>query len=357
MIVNNKLLIEDDAKIRYPHLGKLFCLSSDFDPATVTPIDVYYSLYYNVENFSLLDRKMFMFDSSVRWDEHYNFGQYGEVLIENEKDIDERFFAKENLISDSEGEKKSKKKKGNDIEGNTSDIDDDEGDETYEEIEISKIKKTWQKRIEFAFGTVKKSGGKGVGFEEDFANLKLEKLKEAQLDWKTILNDALSNEICDYSFTPVDKRYSDSDFFLPDFNETDTVVKDVLFMVDTSGSIDIKALTVAFSEIKGAIEQFKGKLTAKLGFFDYHVKKVVDFDTVDDLMKIKPIGGGGTDFFSVFEYVEKLGVEQISQIIILTDGEAPYPDEEMAKGIPVLWLINNKKETPPWGKIARIIVK
>ena len=26
----------------------------------------------------------------------------------------------------------------------------------------------------------------------------------------------------------------------------------------------------------------------------------------------------------------------------------------MAKGIPVLWLINNNDATPPWGMIARI---
>jgi len=41
-------------------------------------------------------------------------------------------------------------------------------------------------------------------------------------------------------------------------------------------------------------------------------------------------------------------------IIILTDGYAPFPDESMALGIPVLWLLNNEKVEPPWGKIARI---
>ena len=40
-------------------------------------------------------------------------------------------------------------------------------------------------------------------------------------------------------------------------------------------------------------------------------------------------------------------------IIILTDGECLYPDESIAKDIPVLWLINNDKITPPWGRVAR----
>lgn len=43
-------------------------------------------------------------------------------------------------------------------------------------------------------------------------------------------------------------------------------------------------------------------------------------------------------------------------IIILTDGIAPFPQEKLAGGIPVLWLLNNEKANPPWGKVARIKV-
>ena len=43
-----------------------------------------------------------------------------------------------------------------------------------------------------------------------------------------------------------------------------------------------------------------------------------------------------------------------ASIIILTDGYAPFPREQAAAGIPVLWLLNNDTVTPPWGKTARI---
>ena len=43
-------------------------------------------------------------------------------------------------------------------------------------------------------------------------------------------------------------------------------------------------------------------------------------------------------------------------IVILTDGFAKFPREEMSNGIPVLWIIDNEDVTPPWGKIARIKV-
>lgn len=356
MIINRKLLKNDVAERSYSHLGRLFSLSAEYDPDMVKPLDVYYSLFYNVESFSVQDRKRLMFDSDDRWDEHYDHGQFADILIEAEKEVDESFFAKkeDEMLGDKpkDGELPSSSVDGND---NSEDVDD--GEEVSTESEVEKNKKKWQKHVEFAFGTVKKSGGNGVGFESDYLNLQIAKLKKSQLDWRAILNDVLSEEVCDYSFSPVDKRFSESEFFLPDFNENDTVVKDVLFMVDTSASIDTTALTMAFSEIKGAIEQFKGRLCGKLGFFDWGVRKVIEFDSVTNLEKITPVGGGGTNFFSVFDYVNNKGLEQISQLIILTDGEAPFPDESMAKGLPVLWLINNEEITPPWGKIARIIIK
>lgn len=43
-----------------------------------------------------------------------------------------------------------------------------------------------------------------------------------------------------------------------------------------------------------------------------------------------------------------------ASIIILTDGYAPFPQEKLAFGIPVLWLLNNENVDPPWGKVAII---
>ena len=45
-----------------------------------------------------------------------------------------------------------------------------------------------------------------------------------------------------------------------------------------------------------------------------------------------------------------------SSIIILTDGYAPFPEENLTMGIAVLWLLNNDSIEPPWGKAARISI-
>lgn len=45
----------------------------------------------------------------------------------------------------------------------------------------------------------------------------------------------------------------------------------------------------------------------------------------------------------------------IQSIIILTDGNANFPDESINRNnIPILWVLNNKQIVPPYGKIARI---
>lgn len=193
-----------------------------------------------------------------------------------------------------------------------------------------------------------------------FAQRMLEKLKKPQTDWRTILNDFIQEEICDYSFSPPDRRFQDSPFFLPDFNEMgkNDNVSDILFFVDTSGSISDNDMTTAYSEIKGAIDQYDGKLQGWLGFFDAAIIEPKPFSSFEEFIVIKPAGGGGTDFQIIFEYVDQhMKDKEPNCIIILTDGCAPFPKEELANDIPVLWLINNENVTPPWGKVARFTVR
>lgn len=186
----------------------------------------------------------------------------------------------------------------------------------------------------------------------------INELKKPVIDWRTVLNDFVQEEITDYSFAPPDKRMEDCPFFLPDFNEKDENVKDILFMVDTSGSMSDEAITECYSEIYGAIQQFNGRLQGKLGFFDAVVVEPIAFEDEEEFKIIRPIGGGGTSFDVIFQYVnEQMQNEPPVSIVILTDGYAPFPNEKDANGIPVLWIINNKEVDPPWGKVARLLTK
>ena len=181
----------------------------------------------------------------------------------------------------------------------------------------------------------------------------LEELKKPKNDWRTILNNFVHEEVNDYSFSPPDRRY-EGDFYLPDFNDLDVSVKNILFMIDTSGSMDTKMVTEMYSEIHGAIEQFNGKLSGLLGFFDAAVIPPKPFDSVDNLKLIKPKGGGGTDFGVIFDYVKNHMQDNLpSAIIILTDGYAEFPKKKATMNIPVMWVINSDVK-PPYGKLIKV---
>ena len=176
----------------------------------------------------------------------------------------------------------------------------------------------------------------------------------ARLEWKKILDCFLQEELNDYSFQPPDRRFADSGFFLPDFNQTEVSLKDVLFMVDSSGSIDDEIIVDIYGEICAALEQYEGKLQGKLGFFDTQVTTPVPFGSVHQLLKIRPKRNGGTDFSCIFRYVRQFERNDLSCIVIITDGLGDYPTEEEADGVPVLWILYGDAPLPSWWKKARI---
>ena len=227
-----------------------------------------------------------------------------------------------------------------------------------EKSDDRELQEIWEKRIADAAEAITvRVATSGVGAVPLLAERLLKELRKPQNDWRTILADFVQEDITDYSFAPPDRRFPDSPFFLPDFNEKEERLENILFMIDTSGSMSDDMITAAYSEVLGAIEQFDGKLSGYLGFFDAEISEPTPFTSLEEFRVIRPKGGGGTSFMPIFHYAStKMQEKPPASIIILTDGYAPYPDESAAQGIPVLWLLVNDDVTPPFGRIARIKV-
>ena len=229
-----------------------------------------------------------------------------------------------------------------------------------DEEEISST--TWEARVMQTYETVKNLPQASFGKQDNgwgelpiFAERMYNEVASNKLDWRTLLNDFIQEDLCDYSFYPPDRRFGDSDFFLPDFNEKDERVENLLFMIDTSGSMKDDDIGEVYGEIKSAIEQFDGKIKGWLGFFDGSVTEPKPFDNEEEFNAIRIQGGGGTSFLPIFHYVrDHMQDKNVTSIIILTDGDAPYPEEYERMNIPVLWIVNNNDATPPWGMIARL---
>ncbi len=174
---------------------------------------------------------------------------------------------------------------------------------------------------------------------------------DPRLDWKLLLNTFLQEQLCDYSFLPPDKRLADSDFFLPDFHETEIAPQTIAFAVDSSGSVEEEMISSVYTEICGALEQLGGKLTGVLLFFDTRVYHPIPFSTVEELRNVKPLGGGGTDFSCLFSFLDSSDLMPAS-LVIFTDGQGEIPDERAAGNVPVLWLLSREDVQVPWGKCA-----
>lgn len=257
-----------------------------------------------------------------------------------------------------EQQKQQQKQKGNGGQGGGNDNGFGDGQGTLDDHDMwdnSQTQQNGQAKAQDWEGKMvsaaQSAEGKSQGNVPAFLKRLIGNITKPQKNWRSLLAEFVQPEIDDYSFNPPDKRYTDYDFFLPDFNDEVEVVKKILFWVDTSGSIGDKELSVAYSEIVGAINQFQGKLSGYIGFFDHKAYPVTPFENIKDVLEIKPVGGGGTSFHAPFEYVKEnfKNDDDIAGIIMLTDGYATWPKESIANGIPTLWLITNSQQVPPWG--------
>lgn len=184
----------------------------------------------------------------------------------------------------------------------------------------------------------------------------IDKLTNPTKNWREEISDFCQPEVNDYSFAPPDRRYGDSDFFLPDFNEPINVAKDVLVVMDTSASITQAQETAFYSETYGAINQFGDKLTGWVMFFDGEPYDPIRFDSAEEMIQIAPKGGGGTDFIKVFNKIRDLidnGSHNFSGVMFCTDGYDDFPRENPIPEIPLLWVMCSDV-VPPFGRHTRL---
>lgn len=226
--------------------------------------------------------------------------------------------------------------------------------DSWSELDGAILEDLWNHHLKKAAS----SCGVGSGIPTLLARYLKEVDHAPRTNWRQVLHDFIRFDRSDYDFQQPDKRYS-AEVILPSFceNTDGGKVEDLWFLVDTSASVSDEAVSVAFQEIQQATEQI-GSVSGMLSFFDYTVSAPTPFESVEDLLETKPIGGGGTSFHAIFEKLEESinDHEPIRLMVIITDGHAPFPEEEKALGIPVIWLMVDSDVIPPWGAWASICI-
>ncbi len=332
---------------KIPHIGKIRCETfyPAVDGALITSVE---AVKYVPIDPSVMDpakRRQLMIDSDIWWDRKGDTGKTGAIVLSPaDEDPDDLVYTGPVIDSSFRHKKEYFPKLGAAGGGGASG-----SDQRHETPPIQSEKELKQAINRLRQQTMEAKASDNDGWRE---RLWLES-KGRILNWRTILDAFVQEELYDYSFTPPDRRLQDLDFFLPDYNVYKETIKNIVFMVDTSGSVSDELLAIAFDEIRQAITQFNNLISGVVAFFDNRVYTATPFSSVEDIKRLRPLGGGGTDYNAIFRFVDQNLPFMPSSIVVITDGEGDYPPETVAGSIPVLWLITGESKSP-WGRCVKV---
>jgi predicted metal-dependent peptidase len=188
----------------------------------------------------------------------------------------------------------------------------------------------------------------------------LEDSSPAKKNWKELLNEFLEYERNDFGYNPPPKdRWHLAEYGIetipPDWSDQVEMIRNIVFAVDTSGSMLKEDIRMVHHEIVACLQQFQGRVEGKLIYCDDEVleKGVYDLSQLDVAV---PIGRRGTNFIPVFKWIESNMFGECAGLVYLTDGYGCFP--EVAPHYPVLWMIVTKQRgrtvKVPFGQVAEL---
>jgi predicted metal-dependent peptidase len=206
--------------------------------------------------------------------------------------------------------------------------------------EAREAEKRWQNRIKQAaeFAKSKYKGNEPAWLKRLYEDM------QPQEDWRVLLREYIEPYQGDFSFNPVDRRFLESDFMLPEIQDGEQVDW-LAIAIDTSGSIGDKELTTFLAELRGVLGSYD-RVKVRLTFCDTEATPFVELNEFEK-DKIQPTGGGGTSFVEPFELCKKEDTPP-KALIYFTDLCGDFPSR--APQYDVLWIATEKGNVP-FGKV------
>jgi predicted metal-dependent peptidase len=210
--------------------------------------------------------------------------------------------------------------------------------ETDKKQEIQAI---WKQAVQQAMEVTKDMGT----LPAELIN-KLQEVMDPPLPWYVLLRDFVERSARnDYSWSRPSPRYFSQGVILPSLISEE--LSEVVIAIDTSGST--QAILGRFAnEVSGVLQAYKTKI--KVIYCDSVIHKVEEYSTEDLPIQLNPIGGGGTDFRPVFDYIAKEG-DSPACLLFLTDLYGPFPTQ--GPDYPVMWITPTQKVEAPFGTTVR----
>lgn len=175
-------------------------------------------------------------------------------------------------------------------------------------------------------------------------------LENPTMPWRELLQTTLTSAIRnDYSWMRASRRGWHMDAVMPGMTPGEEI--DVSIALDMSGSISTELGQKFLGEIAGMMDMFDG-YRVHVFCFDTKTYNPQHFnsETLDTIESYEPMGGGGTDFNCIFEYLKDEGITP-KRLIVFTDcytynwGDPDYCDTTFI-------IKDNPTCIPPYGTWA-----
>ncbi len=197
----------------------------------------------------------------------------------------------------------------------------------------------WKQRMAGAAQQAMQAGKLG----DDMARL-VDFLLQPELPWRNLLAHFMTQTARDdYSYTRPSSRRGDPAIY-PSLRSAQI---NIYVAVDTSGSISESEIEEFVSEIDAIKSLIRARITLLVCDAELASDCPWVFESWDEfILPRKIMGGGGTRFTPVFDWVE-LQDGQPDLLVYFTDADGQFP--EQMPYYPVLWLVKGKSPVP-WGQ-------
>jgi len=209
--------------------------------------------------------------------------------------------------------------------------------------EQDNLQTQWQQRLAGAAQTAMQAGKLGGGLAR-----MVEHFLQPQLPWRNLLAQFVSSIARDdYSYARPSSRRGDPVIY-PSLRSGQI---NIVVALDTSGSISDKEL----SEFLAEIDAIKAHMRARIVFHACDSALADDgpwiFEPWQEFtMPRQFLGGGGTDFKPVFEWVDQQDMSP-DLLVYFTDADGEFP--ELPPNYPIVWLVKGKTKVP-WGRRVQL---
>lgn len=176
----------------------------------------------------------------------------------------------------------------------------------------------------------------------------VEEVLKPRIAWQEALARFLA-EIArnDYSFSKPNMRYLHTGFILPSLYNIE--IGQIVLVVDTSGSINEVLLNEIAGEMQDICSTFNTSI--KVYYVDAKLQGEQDIEP-DDIFKLTPKGGGGTNFKPAFEHMIEQGIEPKALVYFTDLACHSFPDEP---DFPILWAkYGNYQKEVPFGEVIQV---